>query len=222
MPIGLGVTIFGIVYGLLGRQSGIPLWVVLGMSLFVFAGSSQMIATEMLATAADPFSIMVTVLIVNLRHLVMAADLSQYVRHEPVRSRAFSAFFLTDEAYAVSYTHFRQQQTGSTAYFFGCGLNIYVFWALSSVLGFLGGELLPAVIQPAMSFAMAAAFLSMLIPLIKDKPTLCAVLTAAFTAVLGSLYLPGKWYILLAAFAGSTVGFVLDGRQERKKAGDAI
>lgn len=56
---------------------------------------------------------------------------------------------------------------------------------------------------------MAAVFLAMLIPLIQDFPTLAAVLVSLVTAVAGSLYLPGKWYILLAALTGQPGGLRL-------------
>lgn len=42
IPLGIGVVLYGLVYGMMGRQEGIPFWFVLGMSLLVFAGSSQM------------------------------------------------------------------------------------------------------------------------------------------------------------------------------------
>ncbi|HIW73807.1 MAG TPA: AzlC family ABC transporter permease [Firmicutes bacterium] len=212
VPLGIGVTIYGLVYGMMARQAAIPLWVVLGMSLIVFAGSSQMIAVEMIASGAGPLSTMLTVLIVNLRHVVMAADLSRFLPEADGKRRALTAFFLTDESYSVSYSHFQKDAAGGARYVLGAGLNIYLFWGLSGVLGYLGGNLIPPVLEPAFGFAMAAAFLSMLVPIVRDRPTLAAVLTSAVTAVAGNLWLPGKWYILLAAFAGSGVGFLLERR----------
>ena len=223
VPLGIGVTIYGLVYGMMARQADIPLWVVLGMSLLVFAGSSQMIAVEMMASGAGPLSTMATVLIVNLRHVVMAADISRFLPEDGGRRRALTAFFLTDESYSVSYSHFQKDPSGGARYVLGAGLDIYLFWGLSGVVGYLGGNSLPPVLEPAFGFAMAAAFLSMLVPIIQDRPTLAAVLTSAVAAVAGSLWLPGKWYILLAAFAGSAVGFVLEQRYRKShaKRGDA-
>ena len=222
VPLGIGVTIYGLVYGMMARQAGIPLWVVLGMSLIVFAGSSQMVAVEMMAAGAGPLSTMLTVLVVNLRHVVMAADLSRFMPEAKAGQRALTAFFLTDESSSVSYSHFQKEASGGARYVLGAGLDIYLFWGLSGVLGYLGGNGIPPVLEPAFGFAMTAAFLSMLVPIIKDRPTLAAVLTSAAVAVAGSLWLPGKWYILLAAFAGSAAGFLLEGRlAKRAKEGEA-
>lgn len=41
IPLGIGVVLYGLVYGMMGRQEGIPFWFVLGMSLLVFAGSPK-------------------------------------------------------------------------------------------------------------------------------------------------------------------------------------
>ena len=233
VPLGIGVTIYGLVYGMMARQAGIPLWMTLGMSLIVFAGSSQMVAVEMLASGAGPLSTMLTILVVNLRHIVMGTDIARFIPGAGKKERALTAFFLTDEAYAVSYTHFQHDLSGGARYVLGCGLNIYLFWGVSGVLGYLGGNRLPPALEPAFGFAMAAAFLSMLVPIIRDRPTLAAVLTAAAVSVAGSLWLPRKWYILLAAFAGSAVGFLLDRKpvgseppaeagNDRKKGGEAV
>lgn len=222
IPLGIGVTIYGLVYGLMGRQGHLPLWVVLGMSLLVFAGSSQIVAAEMLISGAGPLAAMATVLIVNLRHIVLAADIAAYIPDATIPQKLRNAFFLTDESYAASSTHFRTQadphQPGNAAYMWGCGLNIYTFWALSTLLGYLFGNLVPAAVQPAFGFAMAAAFLTMLLPILRDWPTVAAAVTAGVTAVVGDLCLPGKWYVLLAALTGSLTGFLCSEIRERKGA----
>lgn len=217
LPLGIGVTIYGLVYGILGRQGNLPFWFVAGMSLLVFAGSSQIMALQMLISGAGAPSTIFTVLIVNLRHVIMAADLSVYLQEASAAQKMRNAFFLTDESYTAAYIRFRT--SGSSAdYMFGCGMDIYCFWCLSSVAGYLFGNLVPSILEPALSFAMAAAFLSMLLPVIEDFPTLAAVLTAAVTAVAGAIYLPSKWYILLSAFTGSTVGFLSGEFRNKRRA----
>ncbi len=217
IPLGIGVTIYGLVYGMLGRQGVLPFWMIPAMSLIVFAGSSQILAAEMMISGASPLSVITTVLVVNLRHVVMSADMAVHVQDESAGKKALAAFFLTDEAYAVSYAHF-QREKGTISYILGAGLDIYLFWALSSVAGYWFGNLVPPILEPAFGFAMAAAFLSMLVPAVRNLPVLAAVLVSAATAVCGSLWLSGKWYILLAAFTGSAAGFLLENlRNKRKK-----
>lgn len=216
IPLGIGVTIYGLVYGMLGRQGFLPFWMIPAMSLLVFAGSSQILAVQMMISGASPFSVITTVLVVNLRHVVMSADLAVHVQEDSPRKKALAAFFLTDEAYAVSYAHF-QREKGSVSYILGCGLDIYFFWALSGIAGYWFGNLVPPLLEPAFGFAMAAAFLSMLIPVVRNLPVLTAVLVSAVTAICGFLWLPGKWYILLSALTGSTAGFLLEEIRNRPR-----
>ena len=216
IPLGIGVTIYGLVYGMMGRQGLLPFWMIPAMSLFVFAGSSQMLAAEMMISGSSPLSVIITVLAVNLRHVVMSADMAAHVREAPAGKKALAAFFLTDEAYAVSYLRF-QREKGSVSYILGCGLDIYLFWNLSSVAGYWFGTLVPPLLEPAFGFAMAAAFLSMLIPTVRSRPALTAVLVSAVTAICGSLWLPGKWYILLSALTGSAAGFLAEELRNRQK-----
>ena len=122
IPLGIGVTIYGLVYGMMGRQGLLPFWMIPAMSLFVFAGSSQMLAAEMMISGSSPLSVIITVLAVNLRHVVMSADMAAHVREAPEGKKALAAFFLTDEAYAVSYLRF-QREKGSVSYILGCGLR---------------------------------------------------------------------------------------------------
>ena len=109
IPLGIGVTIYGLVYGMMGRQGLLPFWMIPAMSLFVFAGSSQMLAAEMMISGSSPLSVIITVLAVNLRHVVMSADMAAHVREAPAGKKALAAFFLTDEAYAVSYLRFQRE-----------------------------------------------------------------------------------------------------------------
>jgi len=54
------------------------------------------------------------------------------------------------------------------------------------------------------------------IPRLTDRTgvTVCAM--AALVAVLGALYLPGKWYIIIACLAASVAGGLLEGKNDAR------
>jgi len=83
LPLIIAAIPFGIVYGAMGQSLGLTEWQVMGMSLFVFAGSSQFIAVTLLASAAAFPIICLTVFIVNLRHMLYAASLMHVVDNIP-------------------------------------------------------------------------------------------------------------------------------------------
>jgi len=49
-------------------KSGLSIFETVAMSAFVFAGASQMTAVQMIAIGSSPVSVIITVLIINLRH----------------------------------------------------------------------------------------------------------------------------------------------------------
>ena len=75
----MGAIPFGIIFGALASTAGLSDWATQGMSLFVFAGSSQFIAATLIAGGSGVLLIIFTTLIVNLRHMLYAATMSPHV-----------------------------------------------------------------------------------------------------------------------------------------------
>lgn len=214
MPLGISVSIYGVVYGVLAGKAGLSVFTVIAMSAFVFAGASQMAAVQMLALGSSPVSVILTIFIVNLRHYLMAASIAPYLKEYSTRLKLISAYFMTDESYAVTYNHF-QKEKPSIHYFLGSGLNIYIFWGAAGVLGYLFGNAIPPQVNYVFDFAFVAAFMGILVPTVKDMPILVTVIASAVISVLGCLYIPGKWYILIAGIGASLVGFAASGIKNR-------
>lgn len=217
IPLGISCSIYGLVYGVLGAKAGLSVMAVGAMSAFIFAGSSQIAVVQMIAQGgAAPFSVILTVLIMNLRHTLMSASLSSSLKKTPRRMKMLNAYFLTDESYAVTYAHFQKHEP-SSMYFLGSGLNIYVFWGLAGVLGYFSGNVIPPALNPVFDFAFAAAFIGMLVPTVKDMPVLLSVLVSAVVSLLGSLYFPGKLYIIFAGITGSLAGYFASSMKKVEK-----
>ncbi len=91
------------------------------MSTIVFAGAAQFAAVGYVATGlAWPAIILLTALL-NARHLLYSAALAPVApRPVPRRRRAVMAHLLTDEAFALSISHFRRLgRTDERGYWIG-------------------------------------------------------------------------------------------------------
>lgn len=211
VPIALGVIPFGITYGVVGLAVGLTPVETLLMSLVVFAGAAQFIGATMIGMGVLDFSLIVfTTLLINLRHLLMGASLSPYVVRLPLIRQAVLAFGMVDETYAI--TMDRIQKRGyNESYQLGTNTAAYITWALSTVTGILLGEYIPNPLAWGLDFAMPATFLAMLIPRLADKTSVAVCIVAAVIAVVSALYLPGKWYIIVACIAASLAGGLLEG-----------
>ena len=79
LPLAPGVVAFGLLYGMMARQVGFTSWEALAMSCIVHAGSAQFVALGMWHTGSAG-TIIMTTLVVNLRHLLMGASVAPYLR----------------------------------------------------------------------------------------------------------------------------------------------
>ena len=210
-PILLGVIPFGITCGVMGLTAGLTSLETVMMSLLVFAGASQFIAITMLGAGIASWSIIVlTTLLVNLRHMLMGASLAQYMVQQSATRRVLLSFLLTDEAYAMTIS--RIHQSGySDAYHLGVSVSLYVIWGLATIVGVLVGSYIPDPLAWGLDFAMPATFLVLLFPRITDRVSVLVCIVAGLIAVVGAVYLPGKWYMIAACFGAVLVGGLVEG-----------
>jgi 4-azaleucine resistance transporter AzlC len=205
LPLWLGAAPFGLIYAVTALSAGLTPAQTLAMSLLVFAGAAQFTAAGLFASAVAPLTIVITTLIVNTRHLLLAASLAPYVRSAPAWVRALLAFHLTDESYAVGMRAFLGG-TGSTAYQFGANLSMYVIWPLSTVAGLLLGALIPDPAAYGLDLVFPLTFIGLLVPLLRDRVSAGVALLAGILTLGGALLLPGRWYILIAGIVASGLG----------------
>jgi len=81
IPLLISSAPFGFIFGALAEPSGLSSTAAIAMSIIVYAGSSQFIALGLLAAGAPLIVIVLTTLIVNLRHLLYAASLKETIKN---------------------------------------------------------------------------------------------------------------------------------------------
>ncbi len=215
IPLDIGGLPFGIIFGALAISAGLSPAATLAMSLFVFAGSAQFVAVGLVAGGASIPVIVLTTLVVNLRHTLYSATLAPYVKHLPQRWLLPLGFMLTDEAFVVSSTHYAEPSdpTHKHWYFMGSALAMYVGWQIFTAIGIVAGSMIADPNHLGLDFAMSVTFIGMLVPLIKTRPVLAAVLVASVVAVITNP-LPNKIGLIIAALCGVAAGVIAEGRAQ--------
>lgn len=178
LPLILAAMPFGIVFGALGHAQGLSDWVVMAISIFVFAGASQFIAVTLLASGATLPVIILTVFVVNLRHSLYAVSLIPFVRHFSSKIRVLMGFLLTDETFAVAYNEASKRvgQSGLNYYYFGSAGLMYLNWQLCTWIGIVTGNQFPQLTEFGLDVAMVVAFIGIVVPHLKmPSHWLCAV-----------------------------------------------
>ena len=208
LPLLLGVAPFGMAYGAYAIERGLSSPLAIAMSTVVFGGASQLVATRLMTAGEAGIVVVLAVWLVNLRHMLYSASLAPYVAHLPMRWRAGIAYLLTDEAYAVSITNYRDgPQPHGHWYALGAGVALWVCWQVTSVLGVALGTAVPESWE--LEFALPLTFIALLVPALHDRPSVAAAVVAAAVAVVGFDwgYSAG---LFAAALAGMAAGLVLE------------
>jgi len=208
-PLLIGVFPFGLIYGALALGAGLSPAAAQMMSSVVFAGSSQFVAVQLIHDSAPGFVIVLTIAVVNLRHILYSASVAPYIEHLPTRWKTLLAYLLTDEAYAATIIHYEEAEFTPTSHWFflGAGLALWTTWQVGSALGIFLGAALPA--SWPLDFAVPITFIAMVMPVLKDKPVVAAALSAGMVALLAN-GLPFKLGLILAALVGIFTGTYLE------------
>jgi 4-azaleucine resistance transporter AzlC len=183
------------------------------MSAIIFAGSAQFIATQLLASEAPAVILLLTTLVVNLRHVLYSASLAPALR--PLRAgwRWLLAYLLTDEAYAVV---IRRYSAGSAPvehrhwFFLGAGLTLWTSWLASSAVGVYLGTVVPA--AWSLEFMLTLTFIAIVVPMLADRPLVIAAVAASVVSVVAAS-LPMRLGLMAGAAAGITAGLVAERRR---------
>ncbi|MEJ2151224.1 MAG: AzlC family ABC transporter permease [Chloroflexota bacterium] len=211
LPLELGGIPFGIIFGAIAVNSGLSPAATMGMSLFVFAGSSQFIGAGLVGQGvAIPF-IILTTFVVNLRHALYSATLSLHMRHLPQRWLVPLGFWLTDESFAIVIRRYTQPDDSPHKhwYFLGSALFMYVNWNVCTLIGLIAGQVIPNAQDWGFEFAMVATFIGLTVPMLKDRPMVIAALVGGVAAVLAN-GLPNKLGLMLGALVGVAAGMIAE------------
>lgn len=211
IPLLIGVFPFGLIYGALALNAGLSPAAAQMMSSIVFAGSAQFITSQLVHELTPGLVIVLTIAVVNLRHVLYSASLAPYLASLPARWKVLLSYLLTDEAYAPTVVHY--EKNGLTPYthwfWLGAGLSLWLIWQTSTALGIFLGAAIPE--SWSLDFALPLTFIAMVVPVLKDRPATAAALSAGAVA-LAAYSLPYKLGLILAALVGILVGTLLEGR----------
>ncbi|OZM58736.1 branched-chain amino acid ABC transporter permease [Lottiidibacillus patelloidae] len=196
ISIAIGYLPIAITFGLLSKSTGLNFLETISMSIFVFAGAAQYIALSMIAVGTTGLEIVLTTFIVNIRHLLMGMSINEKSSKDPLISKLFYSFGITDETFTVAMT---QKNRVSNGFMFGLITISYGSWVINTGVGFIIGANLPEVLQESMGIALFAMFIGLLVPAARKNVKYLTLATgAAILNSLFSLYISMGWAIVLA------------------------
>lgn len=188
-PLFVTSFLIGASFGVLARQAGLDLAQTSGMSVIVFAGASQLAAIELLGAGAPAALVVVTVLFLNLRHVLMGVALRPFLAGVSRTRRAALALLLVDESFAMAIGWFRRGGRG-VAYYAAFGAGMFISWNVGTLLGAIAGADLGDPRRLGIDFAIAAVFASIVVLGVRGRAdvavAIVAMLVAGVLRVLGA------------------------------------
>jgi 4-azaleucine resistance transporter AzlC len=212
LPLLVGVFPFGMIYGALALDAGLSKGASQMMSSIVFAGSAQFVTTQLVSDAAPALVIIMTIAVVNLRHMLYSASLAPYLKDLSLKWKVLLSYLLTDEAYAPSALEYERTGVKPKSHWFllGAGFTLWSIWQISTAFGIFLGAAIPENWQ--LDFALPLTFIAMVVPALKNRPMIAAAVSAGMVA-LAAYGLPFKLGLILAAMTGIVIGTVFEGKK---------
>lgn len=211
LPLWLGVVPFALAFAILARTSGFSVLETEALSVLVFAGSAQLAIVNLAKDGSGEAAILLTVLLLNLRHVLYGLSLNGHLPARTRPARPVLAATMTDESYGLSIRAFRTG-LGSDGFFFGASLSLFISYVTATLAGALLGSRLPDPDRLGLEVVFPLSFLALLLLLLRTRLELVVAVAAGATALILSQWFSGGVVTLTTTIAGATLGTLLDRR----------
>jgi predicted branched-subunit amino acid permease len=174
IPIFLGYFAVSFTFGILAKNAGLNPFEAVFMSSTNFTSAGQFAALGLIGASATYLEMAVTQFVINLRYCLMSCSLAQKLDPKAAFSHRFLvAFGITDEIFGVSVI-----KEGVLNPFYNYGLMTIGLpgWVLGTFCGIVSGNLLPVRIISALSIALYAMFIAVIVPPAKGNKLLSGII----------------------------------------------
>ena len=205
IPIAFGYVPMGIGYAAIAIKAGLNPLQIISMSICVYAGAGQFIASSMMLSHASVLSIIFTQFVVNLRYFVMSTCVLNKVENSNLPLNILSSHLTVDESFAM----FSLSDSSNIWLYLGLAFSAYLSWILGAAIGVVVLDLLPQIVTNSFNISLYALFVAILVPSIKENRQIAALVL--ITSVLNILLTPliGNWALIVSTLCGALIGMYI-------------
>jgi 4-azaleucine resistance transporter AzlC len=215
IPVMTGYLVLGAGFGIIMKTKGMGLLYTFLMSAFIYAGSMQFVAIDLLTAGASLITIGLTTLLVNARHLFYGISMIDKYK-DAGRVKPYLIYALTDETYSlVVADHSYMDRSELRSFYFFVTLLDNIYWVTGGVIGSLAGSLITFNTE-GLDFALTALFVTIFVEHWKtNRNHLSAVIGVVLSLV--CLLIFGADNFLIPSMACITAVLLLVRRKEEPK-----
>jgi len=202
-----GIVLVGIVFGVMASTVGLTLAEAAAFSGSVYAGGAQMASLQGWDTPVPLLFVCLTTAAVNSRYVLMGATLRSFLAHRPAPLVYGTLFFLVDATWILAMRD-RDKGYDWAGYLLGGGLIMWFVWVAASIAGHAFGQLLGDPHAYGFDFMLAAFFATAGVTFWRHSRRVAPLVVALAVSIVVQKLIPGPWYILIGALAGSFMGIV--------------
>ena len=208
LPHMLSVIPFGIITGAIGVDFGFDPLLVYATSLIIFGGASQIIFMQLLSGGASSLVAITSVGVINSRHLLYGAVLSEYLEKLSFIKKLFISYFIVDQGFAESNKYLKNNNSQIHLHYhvLGGGITLWFFWQISTISGIILGSFIPE--ELGLKFAIPLTFLAIIVNDLRKLDHVFVMLISGFASLI-LFDAPFKSYIILSPIVALIAAFIM-------------
>ena len=196
-PHMLSVIPFGIICGAIGVDLGFNPYLVYAMSIIIFGGASQIVFLQLLSGGASSLVAVTSVGVINSRHLLYGAVLSEYLEKLSFIKKLLISYVVVDQGFAESNKFFKKNKTEQYLHYhlLGTGITMWICWQIATLAGIILGSFVPE--ELGLKFAIPLTFIAIVVQDLKKIDHVIVMLVCGISSLL-FFEAPFKSYILIS------------------------
>ena len=193
----LSVIPFGIIFGAIGIELGFSPILVYATSIIIFGGASQIVFLQLLSGGASAFIAVTSVGVINSRHLLYGAVLSEYLEKLSFIKKLLISYIVVDQGFAESNKFFQKNKTEPYLHYhlIGTGGTLWICWQLATLSGIILGSFVPE--ELGLKFAVPLTFIAIVVQDLKKLDHVIVMITCGLSSLL-FFDAPFKSYIIIS------------------------
>lgn len=206
VPIMAGYIVLSMGFGVLLESKGYGVLWAIAMSVFIYAGSMQYVAINLITGGASLIATALMTLMVNARHLFYGISMLDKYKNTG-KYKPYLIFALTDETYSLVCSGKIPAGVDRNKYYFLVSLFDQVYWVIGSVIGSAIGSVLNFN-TAGIDFSMTALFLVVFVEQWKSTKDHASAITGVAASVV-CLLIFGAGNFVIPAMISITVILLL-------------